>query len=124
LIRSFDRLLHVNVGFNPQQLLSLEYRLPRKKYSKADAQWNFHRQVTEKVTEIPGVQSVSLVRGLPFSGNGGSTAIILPDRELPKKGSEPEVMFNTVMPNYFETIGIPLLRGRTFGNEDQANTRA
>jgi len=122
LIRSFDRLLHVNVGFNSQQLLSLEYRLPRKKYSKAEAQWNFHRQVTEKVKEIPGVQSVSLVRGLPFSGNGGSTAIILPDRELPKKGSEPEVMFNTVMPNYFETIGIPLLRGRTFGNEDQANT--
>src|SRR4030095_1668388 len=123
LLRSFDRLLRVNVGFNPQQLLSLEYRLPRNKYSKADAQWNFHRQVTEKVKEIPGVQSVTLVRGLPFSGNGGSTAIILPDRELPKEGTEPEVMFNTVMPNYFETIGIPLLKGRTFGNEDQANTR-
>jgi len=122
LIRSFDKLLHVNVGFKPEQLLSLEYRLPRNKYGKPEAQWNFHRQVTEQVKEIPGVQSVSLVRGLPFSGNGGTTAIILPDRELPKKGTEPEVMFNTVMPNYFETIGIPLLRGRTFSNEDQANT--
>jgi putative ABC transport system permease protein len=121
LIRSFDKLLRVNVGFNPQQLLSLEYRLPRNKYSKADAQWNFHKQVTEKVKEIPGVQSVSLVRGLPFSGNGGSVSIILQDRELPKTGTEPEVMFNTVMPNYFETIGIPLLKGRTFGNEDQAD---
>ena len=121
LIRSFDRLLRVDVGFNPQGLLSLEYRLPRNKYNKADLQWNFHRQVTEKVKEIPGVQAVSLVRGLPFSGNGGSTTIILPDREAPKAGTEPEVMFNTVMPNYFETIGIPLLKGRTFGNEDQAN---
>jgi putative ABC transport system permease protein len=122
LIRSFDRLLNVDVGFNTQQLLTLEYRLPRNKYGKPDAQWNFHRQVTERVKEIPGVQSVSLVRGLPFSGNGGSTAIILPDRELPPPGSEPEVMFNTAMPNYFETIGIPLLKGRTFGNEDQLNT--
>ena len=121
LIRSFDKLLRVSVGFNPEQLLSLEYRLPRNKYTKADAQWNFHRQVTERIKEIPGVQSVSLIRGLPFSGNGGSVSIILPDRELPKKGTEPEVMFNTATPNYFETIGIPLLKGRTFSNEDQAN---
>ena len=122
LIRSFDKLLHVNLGFNSQQLLSLEYRLPRNKYGKPEAQWNFHRAVTEKVKEVPGVESVSLIRGLPFSGNGGTTTIILPDRELPAKGTEPVVMFNTAMPNYFETMGIPLLRGRTFGTQDQLNT--
>jgi putative ABC transport system permease protein len=122
LIRSFDKLLHVNVGFNPQQLLSLEYRLPRNKYGKPEAQWNFHRDVIESVKQVPGVQSVSLIRGLPFSGNGGTTAIILLDRELPAKGSEPEVMFNTAMPNYFETMGIPLLRGRTFGTQDQLDS--
>ena len=122
LIRSFDKLLHVNVGFNPQQLLSLEYRLPRNKYGKPESQWNFHRQVIESVKQVPGVESVSLIRGLPFSGNGGTAAIILLDRELPAKGTEPEVMFNTAMPNYFETMGIPLLRGRTFGNEDQLNS--
>ena len=122
LIRSFDKLLNVNVGFKPQQLLSLEYRLPRSKYGKQEAQWNFHRQVTEQIQQIPGVESVSLIRGLPFSGNGATAPIVLPDRELPAKGSEPEVMFNTAMPNYFETMGIPFLRGRTFGNEDQPNT--
>jgi len=124
LIRSFDKLLHVNVGFNPQQLLSLEYRLPRNKYGKPESQWNFHRQVIESVKQVPGVESVSLIRGLPFSGNGGTAAIILLDRELPAKGTEPEVMFNTAMPNYYETMGIPLLRGRTFGNEDQLNSPA
>jgi len=122
LIRSFDKLLHVNVGFNPQQLLSLEYRLPRNKYGKPESQWNFHRQVVETVKQVPGVESVSLIRGLPFSGNGGTAAIVLPDRELPAKGTEPEVMFNTAMPNYFETMGIPLLRGRTFGSQDQLNS--
>jgi putative ABC transport system permease protein len=122
LIRSFDKLLRVNVGFKPEQLLSLEYRLPRNKYSKPDAQWNFHLQVTKEVQQIPGVQSVSLVRGLPFSGNGGTAAIVLPDRDTPKPGTEPEVMFNTVTPTYFETIGIPFVQGRTFGSEDRADT--
>lgn len=122
LIRSFDKLLRVNVGFKTERLLTLEYRLPRTKYKEPATQWNFHRQAVERLREVPGVQSASLVRGLPFSGNGGTTTITLPDREPPPKGMEPEVMFNTAMPNYFETIGIPLLKGRVFGNEDQTNT--
>ncbi len=122
LIRSFDKLLRVDVGFKTERLLTLEYRLPRNKYKEPEAQWNFHRQTVERLQEVSGVQSASLVRGLPFSGNGGTVAITLPDRETPPKGSEPQVMFNTAMPNYFETIGIPLLQGRLFGNQDQANT--
>jgi putative ABC transport system permease protein len=122
LIRSFDKLLRVNVGFKPEQLLTLEYRLPRTKYKEPASQWNFHKRLVEQLQQVPGVQSASLVRGLPFSGNGGTVTIVLPDREPPPQGQEPEVMFNTAMPNYFETIGIPLLKGRLFGNEDQANT--
>jgi putative ABC transport system permease protein len=124
LIRSFDKLARVDVGFKTERLLTLEYRLPRTKYKEPATQWNFHRQAIEKLQAVPGVQSASLVRGLPFSGNGATTAITLPDREPPPKGMEPEVMFNTAMPNYFETIGIPLLKGRVFANEDQANTPA
>src|SRR5688500_10412751 len=122
LIRSFDKLLNVDVGFKPEQLLTLEYRLPRTKYREPQAQWNFHRQVMERIQEVPGVQSVSLVRGLPFSGNGGNTQIVLADRQATPRGTEPEVMFNTAMPNYFETIGIPFIQGRLFGNQDQLNT--
>jgi putative ABC transport system permease protein len=122
LIRSFNKLLNVSVGFRPQQLLSLEYRLPRNKYSKEEAQWNFHKRVTEEIKTIPGVESVALVRGLPFSGNGGTTQVVLLDRELPPKGQEPEVMLNTVTGNYFETMDIPILRGRTFNEEDHPNT--
>ena len=122
LIRSFDKLLRVDVGFKTEKLLSLEYRLPRNKYREPVAQWNFHRQVVERLQEVPGVQSASLVRGLPFSGNGGTTPIVLPDREAPPKGMEPEVQINTATPNYFATLGIPLMQGRVFGNQDQADT--
>ena len=122
LIRSFDKLLRVNVGFKPERLLSLEYRLPRAKYKEVAAQWNFHRQVMDRIREVPGVQSVALVRGLPFSGNGGTAAITLPDREAPAKGHEPQVMFNEATPNYFETMGIPFVKGRLFDDHDQPNT--
>ncbi len=122
LIRSFDKLLRVNVGFQPEQLLTLEYRLPRTRYRETPAQWNFHRSVMDRVQEVPGVKSVALVRGLPFSGNGGTVQIILPDREAPAKGMEPEVMFNTATSNYFETIGIPFIQGRLFGNEDKPDS--
>src|ERR1044072_3092402 len=108
LIRSFDKLLQVDVGFKTERLLTLEYRLPRTKYKDAATQWNFHRQVVEQIQQVPGVQSASLVRGLPFSGNGGTIRIVLPDREPAPKGMEPEVLLNTAMPNYFQTIGIPL----------------
>jgi putative ABC transport system permease protein len=124
LLKSFDKLLRVNLGFKPQRLLSLEYRLPRNKYGEPAAQWNFHRQVVERLGQLPGVEMVSLVRGLPFSGNGGSTAIVLPDRDLPAQGAEPQVMFNTATPNYFETIGIPFMQGRLFNDQDQTNTPA
>lgn len=124
LLRSFNNLLRVDLGFKPERLLSLEYRLPRNKYSEPAAQWNFHRQVLDRIAEIPGVQSVALIRGLPFSGNGGTVPILLPDRELPPKGTEPQVMFNTATPNYFETIGIPFIKGRLFNDHDQANTPA
>jgi putative ABC transport system permease protein len=122
LIRSFDKLLRVSVGFRPEQLLSLEYRLPRTKYKEVAGQWNFHRQVMERIQEIPGVKSVALVRGLPFSGNGATTALTLPDREPPAKGHEPEVMFNSATPNYFATMGIPFIKGRLFSDQDRPDT--
>ncbi|MCM3872703.1 MAG: ABC transporter permease [Pyrinomonadaceae bacterium] len=122
LLKSFDRLLHVDLGFKPERLLSLEYRLPRTKYREPQAQLNFHRQVMERIQEVPGVQSVSLVRSLPFSGNGVTVPIVLPDREPPSPGTEPQVMFTTATPNYFETMGIPLFKGRIFGPQDQLNT--
>ncbi len=122
LIRSFDKLLRVDPGFKPENMLTLEYRLPRNKYQQSDAQWNFHRQVVERIREVPGVKSASLVGGLPFSGNGGSTGVILPDREIPPRGKEPVVRFNTAIPNYFETMGIPLIKGRIFNEQDRLNT--
>ncbi|HJQ25180.1 MAG TPA: ABC transporter permease [Blastocatellia bacterium] len=122
LIKSFYRLVQIDPGFKPANLLTFEYRTPRNKYTKSDAQWEFHRQVVERLKEVPGVESAALVRGLPFSGNGQSVRILLPDRDAPPKGQEPQVLWNSATPSYFETMGIPFVHGRLFDSRDQLNT--
>ncbi|HEY9282770.1 MAG TPA: ABC transporter permease [Pyrinomonadaceae bacterium] len=123
-IKSFYTLLHVDPGFKPQNLLTLEYRLPRNKYVESSAQWEFHRQVVEQLRGVPGVESAALIRGLPLTGNGGSVRIALPDGEAPPRGQEPQVMFNTATPGYFETMGIPFLNGRAFDDRDRLDAPA
>ena len=121
-VKSFYRLLQVDPGFKPENLLTLEYRLPRNKYVEGTAQWEFHRQVVEQLRAVPGVQSAALIRGLPLTGNSASVGITLPDGETPPRGQEPQALFNTATPDYFATMGIPFVKGRLFGDGDRLDT--
>jgi predicted permease len=125
LFRSFDELLRVDVGFEPRGLLTLEYRLPRKKYPEPAAQAEIHRRILDEVRAVPGVESAALVIGLPFSGNSGFlTAIQFPDRPPSPPGKEAKVMFFMVTPSYFETLGIQFIQGRPFDDRERLDTPA
>ncbi|HZI16968.1 MAG TPA: ABC transporter permease [Pyrinomonadaceae bacterium] len=121
-IKSFYRLIQVDPGFKTDNLLTLEYRLPRNKYAEPPAQWEFHRQVVEQLRALPGVQSAALVRGLPLTGNSASVRVIPPSGETPPRGQEPQVQLNTATPDYFATMGIPLVQGRLFNDGDRLDT--
>jgi putative ABC transport system permease protein len=121
-IKSFYKLLQVDPGFKTENLLTLEYRLPRNKYVEPAAQWEFHRRLVEQLRTVPGVQSAALVRGLPLTGNSATVQITLPDRETPPRGGEPQVQFNTATPDYFATMGIPFVQGRLFNDDDRLDT--
>ncbi|HEV7890012.1 MAG TPA: ABC transporter permease [Pyrinomonadaceae bacterium] len=118
LLNSFYRLLRAEPGFDPRNLLTMEYRLPRNRYSKGEQQWAFHKEVVERVSRVPGVVSAAVVRGLPFSGNGGSLTYQVPDRPAPPAGQESKALENAIDPNYLRTVGLPLLRGRNFTLQD------
>jgi putative ABC transport system permease protein len=122
LVNSFYRLLNVSPGFDPRGLLTMEYRLPRNRYPKGEQQWAFHREVAERVSRVPGVESAAIIRGLPFSGNGGSVTYAVPDRPASTRGQEPRALENAIDPNYLRTVGLPLLRGRNFDERDRAET--
>lgn len=122
MIRSFSNLVRVATGFNPENLLTMEYRVPRNKYPEGGQQWNFHQQVVERVRALPGVDSASVVLALPYSGNGGSLSFVPLDRPEPPKGEEPRAQRNSADQYYFKTMQIPLLSGRVFDEHDQAGT--
>ncbi|HXU07852.1 MAG TPA: FtsX-like permease family protein, partial [Blastocatellia bacterium] len=120
MIRSFLNLVRVAPGFNAENLLTLEYRVPRNKYPEGQQQWNFHKQVVEKVRGLAGVTSAAVVLALPYSGNGGSMSFVPLDRAEPAKGDEPTAQRNSADAFYFSTMQIPLLSGRVFTEQDQA----
>jgi putative ABC transport system permease protein len=120
MIKSFLKLMKVEPGFNSANLLTMEYRLPRTRYPELPQQWNFHRQVTEQVRALPGVQSAAVILALPYSGNGGSISFVPLDGPQPAKGQEPQAQRNLADPSYFATMQVPLLKGRVFSDQDQA----
>ncbi|MEK6301909.1 MAG: ABC transporter permease [Acidobacteriota bacterium] len=122
MIRSFMNLVRVAPGFNPQNLLTMEYRVPRNKYPEGRQQWNFHQQVVERVRALPGVESSSVVLALAYSGNAGSINFVPLDRPEPPKGEEPRAQRNSADQYYFDTMQIPLVRGRVFSEQDREGT--
>jgi putative ABC transport system permease protein len=118
MIRSFKKLIVSDTGMSTGQLLTMEYRLPRNKYANLEAQSAFHRELATRVGQVPGVVSSSIVQGLPFSGNYGQANYTVVGEPVPEKGKEPDAFTNRVTPEYFSTVGIPLLRGRNFNDQD------
>ena len=123
LLNSFYRLLRAEPGFDPRNLLTMEYRLPKNRYAKGEQQWAFHKEVVERVSRVPGVVSAAVVRGLPFSGNGGAWTYLVPDRPAPPEGQEPKALENAIDTNYLRTVGLPLLSGRNFTIQDGPDTQ-
>ena len=123
MIRSFSKLVQVSPGFNRENLLTMEYRVPRDKYREGKQQWEFHRRVVENIRALPGVKSASAVLALPYSGNFGTVDFVPLDRAEPPKGEEPQAERNSADPYYFETMQIPVLRGRVFTEQDDAGTQ-
>lgn len=121
LIKSFNRILSVNMGFNPQNVLTAEIFLPRDKYPTPDQFVDFNRSLLEKLRNEPGVESVATVNVLPLKGNR-SVSIAVQGRPAPPPGQELIVSQRIVTPDYFQTMGIPLRQGRLFTEYDTSKS--
>ena len=119
-IQSLSRLMTVDLGYDPERLLTLEYRLPRNKYSSADEQWNFHRTVIERIAQVPGVTVSALARAIPQSGNGGSVGFWRSEDARPPQDAMPRAQYNTVSADYFTAMSIPVYEGRVCDTRDTA----
>jgi putative ABC transport system permease protein len=121
LLKSLSALTNTSSGFNTSHLLTMEYRVSRNKYATPESQATFHRQIQDKIQNLPGVISTAYVQSLPFSGNWSDIAFKLPGIRDPKD-SDFTALSNLVSPSYFATAEIPLLRGRVFSNADDSHS--
>src|SRR5205807_549447 len=117
-IRSLVRLLGVQAGFDPQNVLTARIALPESRYPKPDQATSFYERLLARIRALPGVRSASLTGNLPLEGGSNGTLIIEGQPTPKNMWSSPLVEWDPVMPGYFSTLRIPLLRGRDFAAQD------
>ncbi|HTU33629.1 MAG TPA: ABC transporter permease [Candidatus Acidoferrum sp.] len=120
--RSFTKLLAVSPGFSPERVWSGSVGLPQRGYAASVSRAEFFGDLVGRIAALPGVESASAAMALPFSSGGYTADIFVPEHPAPRV--RPAARLNIVLPNYFETMKIPLLRGRTFTAHDDASSRA
>jgi putative ABC transport system permease protein len=123
LFKSFQRLESVSIGFKPEKMLTMITSLPRLKYTQQEQRLQFYQSLIERVRSLPGIQDAAMIDNLPFTGNDNTDGFIIEGQESPTGNNEEreQAQLQTVTPGSFQTMGIPLLRGRDFLDTDGSN---
>ena len=119
LINSFMKLQAVDPGFNPRNLLTMTTSVAGNSQYIGPEREAFYRQLTERLTALAGVASVSAINHLPLAGDRWGIAVTIEGRPLPEPGHGIEAAFRVSRPDYFQTMGIPLRAGRDFTDSDR-----
>jgi putative ABC transport system permease protein len=115
MINSLLRLLNVNPGFRTDGVLTMQISLPQAKYpdDRPDLILGFYRRLVDHVATLPGVESVGLTSALPLTNSGSSRLFSIEGRPAPKSLEEiPIMQFRQTSGDYFNTLAIPLIKGR------------
>jgi putative ABC transport system permease protein len=118
LIRSFIRLQKFDLGFNPNNLLTLRVQLPGSKYREEKQLVDFFQQLLPKMETVPGVQAVGATSTIFLTDTPSSTNFSIEGRPVFTGAEAIEVPLDAVTANYFKVMGIPLMRGREFDDRD------
>jgi putative ABC transport system permease protein len=118
MIRSFWRLVTVDPGFDPHNVLTVSLSLPSAKYRTTQARNAFFEDVLERVAALPGVTAVGAVNMSPISGGAVTYSFEIEGRPSARAGESPEAELEIISPGYFRAMGVKLLRGRYFTNYD------
>jgi predicted permease len=122
LIRSFATLAAVDPGFNVEQALTFELSLPDARYEQEGQQIAFIDRLMPRLRSIPGVRAAGAVVSLPLSGTSIVLSFGIAGRPPVPPSQQPAMQVRVATPEYFQTIGIPLRRGRLFDDRDREGT--
>ncbi len=122
MIQTIARLSGVDPGLNPHNLLTMSVALPQADFYGAPERTRFCEDVEQHVGSVAGVQSVSAVSHLPLAGGGAGREFVIQGRPDPSPAETPSGNYSMTCPNYFHTMGIPILKGREFSSRDTLNS--
>jgi putative ABC transport system permease protein len=118
LLVSFHRLLQVNPGFVADRVLTFHITLSGEKYQLVEQEILFCHALREKLRALPGVRAASLVSQAPLHEGGWDMRFLIEGRPEPPPHLQPSLQVHLIAPDYFQVMGIPLLQGRDFTEQD------
>jgi len=123
MVQSFQRLQHVSLGFNPDNLLTMKMVLPGSKYSEYHRRVAFADEVLERVRDVSGVVSAGMTTNIPLEREIAYDAIFdVQGRPAPNPNNVPITSHRVVTPGYLETLGATVTKGRLIDESDRADT--
>lgn len=123
LARSFFQLQSVSPGFNIKNLLVMRLSLPKAQYSEPETVNAFYEQLSNKIENLPGVQSASLTSALPLGGANVRVNFTISGRPPLALSDQPVTQYRMIGPDYFRTMNIPIHSGRDFTNRDTLHSQ-
>ena len=119
LLRSFEKMRSVDLGYQPEHVTTASYSLPQKQYAKQSQIDEFNRELLGRLNALPGVRQTALTTLLPAGGNNNNQTFVV-EGYTPPKGADMNLATVTqTIGNFFKAMGIPLLRGRYFTDADR-----
>jgi putative ABC transport system permease protein len=122
LINSFLHLRTLDPGFRVDHLLTAKIELSELKYPNQERRASFYNELLRRVSTLPGVESAAVADNLPFTYNGDSMAIAIEGRADPPPDQRLDVVYRAVGPGYFSTMGIKIVQGRDFNEQDKSDS--
>jgi predicted permease len=119
LARSFSRMLSTDLGFHAEGVTTFRLTLPESSYKDGAAMAAFDRQLVERLSRIPGVESVGSTSHLPITASASGTAFVIDGQPVQPGQLPPMIHYVFVKPGYFETMKTPLIEGRYFDRRDE-----
>jgi predicted permease len=124
LLKTLANLGQINPGFRPQGVMTAALALPPSTYDKPEKQIAFFQAAVDRLKNAPGVTAAGAGFPLPFSGADRSASFRIEDRPAVPGDPGPHGDIRNVTPGYFAAMGIPILKGRYFTDEDRKGTQA
>jgi putative ABC transport system permease protein len=123
LLRSFNKMRAVDLGFSPQHVTTAAYSLPQLQYSKQPQVNTFNRELLLRLNQLPGVEFVGLTSMLPSQGVSNNQTFVVDGYTPPPGANMNLATVSQVEGNFFQAMGVRVLRGRTFTEADHAGAQ-